>query len=361
MPHRDDRDALDAKLEAQGRELAETKEELERLRAANLRKATELERLRSAAGPSDVGGGAWPRGPMPPGLQRQIGVLVIAASLLVGGLSFSAIHLAARAHHAGCGGASSYAPALAPVASTTPVHASFGATLARASGMTSHEAGEACRVDATLMADAHTHVHAVSALAVTCGDETIYAPTHEALGDAIGIAWASEADGRVRYELVFSAGATRLDSWDGTAVVAVPGSRIELALAPLSDEVPVALDGEPFVDRVMVRTGHVTASTTLAVGTACTVARRPAFVDGFSGRVVVRCGEHTLYGAEETGYTYPGDDARLIVDADPSSTDGDARMTLDLVRGTVHLEDGTGLSQVSVDIAFDPTGPTTAL
>ncbi len=52
-------------------------------------------------------------------------------------------------------------------------------------------------------------------------------------------------------------------------------------------------------------------------------------------------------------------DARLIVDDQISSVDGDARLTLDLVRGAVHLEDGAGLTQVSVDVALDPTGPTT--
>jgi hypothetical protein len=354
MPHRDDREALDAKLEAQSRELAEAKEELERLRAANLRKATELERLKARADSGSVGGGAWPRAGMPPGLQRQIGVLVVAASLLVGGLSFSAIHLAARAHRAGC-----HSAVAAAAPSTRPVHASFDATLARASGMTSHQSGEACRVDATFQADARTRVHALSALAITCAEETLYAPSHEALADAFGLAWASETDGRVRYELVLDAGATRIESWDGTAVVAIAGSRIELALTPLSDEVELALSTDTSAERVMVRTGHVTASTTLALGTACTVARRPAFVDGFSSRVVVRCGEHTLYGAAGTGYTYAGQDARLVVDADPTSIDGDARMTLDLVRGTVHLGDGLGLAEASVDITFDPTGPTT--
>lgn len=350
MPHRDDRDALDAKLEAQARELAEAKEELERLRAANLRKATELERMKGG-----VGGEAWQRAAtsaVPPAFQRQIGALVIAASLLVGGLSFSAIHLAATSHHAGCHSAVVAAPA-----SASPVHASFDATLVRAAGMTTHQSGEPCRIDATFQADPRTRVHAVSALAVSCGGETLYAPTREALADAIGVAWTSEADTHVRYELVFTAGATRLDSWDGDAVVAVPGSRIELAIAPLSNEVELALAMGATVERAMVRTGQITTTTALPAGTTCVVARRPAFVDGFASRVVVRCGDRTLYGANETGYTYPGDDARLIVDDDTSSTDGDARMTLDLVRGAVHLEDGAGLAQVSVDIALDPLAP----
>lgn len=360
MPHRDDREALDAKLEAQGRELAETKEELERLRAANLRKATELERLRvsqtqSQGQPPDgsVGGSAWPRAVISDALRRQVGVLVIATSLLVGGLSFSAIHLAAVQHRCG------HAAMAAPVAAVTaPVHATFEASIARAVGLTAHEAGEPCRVDATFLADGRARVHAVSALTVTCGDETLYAPDTTALADAIGIAWSSETDGHVRYELAFAAGATRLDSWDGRAVLAAPGSRIELALAPLSDEVALALtDGT--AERVMVRSGHVTTSTSVAVGTACTVARRPAILEGFASRVVVRCGDHTLYGADGTGYTYPSDDARLVIDDETSARDGDARLTLDLVRGAVHLDDGEGLAQSSLDITLDPTGPTT--
>ena len=358
MPHRDDREALDAKLEAQARELAETKEELERLAAANARKAAELERLRAAAQSPPPAAG-WGRvGPgarmLSPALQRQIGVLVIAASLLVGGLSFSAIHLAASAHRP------AYASGAAPVAAaSTPVHATFEAAIARASGLTSHEPGEACRVDATFQADARARVHGVSALSVTCGEETLYAPTSDVLGDAIGVAWASEADAHVRYELGFAHEGTRLHSWDGAAVIAMAGSRIELVIAPLSDEVALAVPSDAPVDRVLMRSGHVTASTTVAVGTSCVVARQPATLEEFASRVVVRCGDRTLYGADGTGYTYPGDDARLIVDDQISSVDGDARLTLDLVRGAVHLEDGAGLTQVSVDVALDPTGPTT--
>jgi hypothetical protein len=349
MPHRDDREALDAKLEAQARELAETKEELERLRAANLRKASELERMRVAQPPS-------PRAVVSDALRRQIGVLVVATSVLVGGLSFSAIHLAARAHrplHA-CGASASAA------AATTPVHVVFPAAIVRVAGSTTHEAGEVCRVDATMLADGNARAHAVSELSVTCGDETLYAPTSAALGDALGLPWASEHEGHVRYEIALASGATRLDSWDGRAVIATTSSRIELMLAPLSDEVTLAL-ASPTPERAMVRAGHVTASSTLEVGTECTVARRPARADGYATRVVIRCGEHTLYGDHDTGFTYPGDDARLIVDDDISAVDGDARMTLDLVRSTLHLEDGRGLSQVSVDIALDPTGPTTEI
>jgi hypothetical protein len=364
MAHRDDREALDAKLEAQGRELAETKEELERLRAANLRKASELERMRQAVG--SVGGAHWSHGMAPqtgagrmtPAVQRQIGVLVMAASVLVGGLSFSAIHLAARAHPP------HRMPIAAAPVSTTPVHATFGASIVRVAGLTAHEAGEVCRVDATFQADPRARVHAVSALGVTCGEETLFVPPSSALADAIGVAWASESDGHVRYELAYAQDGSRLESWDGAAVLSIGGSRIELAIDPLSAEVELALDGvsdRAVGDRVMVRAGHVTASTSIATGTACLVARRPAIVDGFTSRVVVRCGERTLYGADGTGYTYPSVDARLVVDDQTSADDGDARMTLDLVRGTVHLEDGARLTQVSVDIALDPTGPTTQI
>jgi hypothetical protein len=348
MPHRDDREALDAKLEAQARELAETKEELDRLRASNLRKASELERMRASPSTSP---GAF----VSEALRRQVGVLVIATSLLVGGLSFSAIHLAARAHRPAC----SHAVHAAGIA--TPVHAVFRAAIARASGLSTHEPGEACRIDATFQADVRARVHGVSALSVTCGDETLFAPTGAALSDAIGVAWASEQDGHVRYELAFASQGTRLESWDGRAVIATTGSRLELAIAPLSDEVTLALSADAPTDRVMVRSGHVTTSTTLAVGTECIVARRPAIIDGFASRVVVRCGDHTLYGADGTGYTYPGDDARLVIDDQTSSIDGDARITLDLVRSTVHLDDGAGLSQVTVDITLDPTGPTTEI
>lgn len=350
MPHRDDREALDAKLEAQGRELAETKEEVERLRAANLRKATELERMRAFT--SDGANASRPV--MSDPLRRQVGVLVMAASLLVGGLSFSAIHLAAMSHQPHrCGGG----PAMA--AMTEPVHAVFHASIARASGLSAHEAGEACRIEATFQADLRARVHGVSALSVTCGDETLYAPTGSALSDAFGVAWASEQDGHVRYELALASGPTHLESWDGVAVIAMPGSRVELALEPLSDEVALAWSARATSDRVMLRGGIVTTATTMAAGTECIVAMRPAIIDGFASRVVVRCGEHTLYGAEGTGYTYPGEDARLVVDDQTSSIDGDARLTLDLVRSTVHLDDGAGLSQMSVDIALAPIGPTT--
>ncbi len=348
MPHRDDREALDAKLEAQSRELAETKEELERLRAANLRKASELERMRVASdGPGRTG--------MSEGIRRQVGVLVVATSVLVGGLSFSAIHLAARAHHAGCGRMAAH------TITTMPLHAVFPAAIARSAGLTSHEAGEACRVDVTFQADERAHAHAISALSVTCGDETLYAPSSAQLADAYGVAWPSETDGHVRYELALVSGASRLESWDGRAVIATPGSRIDLTMAPLSDETALAMPTFGSGERVMVRAGHVATSTTMLEGTECVVARRPAIVEGYANRVVVRCGEHTLYGADGTGYTYPNDDARLVIDADGSSIDGDAALTLDLVRGAVHLEDGVGLQQVSVDITLDPTGPTTEI
>lgn len=350
MPHRDDREALNAKLEAQARELAETKEELERLRASNVRKATEVERLRAALPRALTG--------MPDAMRRQVGVLVIAASILVGGLSFSAIHLAAHPRGGGCHGASHVAPI---AATTTPVHAVFGASIARASGVTSHEAGEECRIDATFASDGVSRVHPVTALTVTCGDDTLYAPSAAMLIDAFGVAWASETDGEVRYELSLVTEDARLESWDGTAVLASAGSRVELALDPLSAEVSLPLTTDAPAERVLLRAGHVTTSTAVAVGTECVVARRPAIVDGFASRVVVRCGDQTLYGAEGTGYTYPSDDARLVVDADGSATDGDARMTLDLVRGVVHLDDGAGLMQVTVDIALDPTGPTTRI
>lgn len=365
MAHRDDREALDAKLEAQARELAETKEELERLRAANLRKGAELERLRAAAAPpppvpppSGAFGpppAEWPR-VMSPALQRQIGVLVIAASLLVGGLSFSAIHLAARAHRP-----LALAPAAPIQAATAPVHATFQARVARVAGLASHEPGETCRVDATFQSDLRARVHAVSALTVTCGEDTLFAPPVDALGDAMGVAWASEADGHVRYELAFAHDASRIESWDGRAVLATPGSRIELVVAPLSDEVAAAAPADAPIERAMMRAGHVSSGSTLPVGTACMVAQRPEVLDGFASRVVVRCGEETLYGADGTGYTYPGDDARLVVDDQISAADGDARMTLDLVRGTVHLDDGAGLAHESVEVTLDPTGPTTEI
>ncbi len=357
MPHRDDREALNAKLEAQARELAETKEELERLRASNVRKATEVERLRaSLPGPQWLAGGQ-PFGGMPDALRRQVGVLVIAASILVGGLSLSAIHLAG-ASRAGCHG---HRPAPPAVATTTPVHAVFGASIARASGATTHEVGEACRVDATFASDGVSRAHPISALTVTCGEETLFAPSAASLADAFGVAWASETDGDVRYELSLVSGATRLESWDGVGVLASDDARIELALDPLSDEVSLPLTADAPTERVLFRGGHVTTATAIPAGTSCVVARRPALTDGFASRVVVRCGDRTLYGADDTGYTYPSEDARLVVDGDASAVDGDARMTLDLVRGVVHLDDGAGLMQVTVDIALDPTGPTTQI
>jgi hypothetical protein len=343
MPHRDDRDALDAKLDAQARELAEAKEELDRLRAANQRKATELERLRLAP-PQEPSPGSPPRRDV----HRPLGVLVAAASLLVGGLSFSAIHLAARSH------CRSHACSLAAVRAV-PTHAVFHARVARTAGLSPIAVDEACRVDVTFEADARTRVHAVSALAVTCGDDTIYAPPTSQLADSIGVAWASESDGHARYELAHVAGATRIDSWDGVAVIATRGARVEFAIDPLSDEVELALPPDAPTERTIVRTGHITTSTAMLAGTACIVARRPAVAEGFASRVVVRCDDRTLYGADSTGYTYAGSDARLVVDEQSSRADGDPRLTLDLIQGNVHLEDGFALGLVTVDIALDAT------
>jgi hypothetical protein len=101
----------------------------------------------------------------------------------------------------------------------------------------------------------------------------------------------------------------------------------------------------------------VTASSSVPAGAECVIARRPTSIDGFAHRVVVRCDGRTLYGGHDTGYTYPTGDTRLDVDDATSADDGDPRMTLDLVRDTVHVEDGDGLDLQSADIALDPTGP----
>lgn len=374
MPHRDDREALNAKLEAQARELAEAKEENERLRASNARKATELERIRALA-PSDAApaadagstnsgtsdGGHPPVHPMhqpllhhqplSPDIRRQLGGLMVATSLLVGGLSLSAVRLAgAGPHcHGGC-------PLGQGMAAAAAVHTTFPASIIEASGATTHADGEPCVVDATFDADARTQLHTLSALTIACAGETIYAPVAGAL-DGAGVAWAAETPGRARYELLArdSSSTTTLDvdSWDGRARVEGLGWVLDLDLAPLSAEVdmPFALSAPS--EAVVVREGHVTDASGLAVGTTCTVARRPAGADSYAHRVVVRCGGHTLYGAGQTGYTYPSRDSHLSLDENVSSEDGDARMTLDLVQNEVHLEDGLGLVAQHVDIALD--------
>ncbi len=381
MPHRDDREALNAKLEAQARELAETKEENDRLRASNVRKATELERIRALGAPdaasteagaqdeewTDSGAGPEARDgespplhamhqplayhPLSPSVRRQLGGLMIATSLLVGGLSLSAVRLAGNnAHcHGGC-------PLSQMAGATASVHATFPASIALASGATSHVDGEACVVDATFEADSRTQLHSLSALTIACAGETVYAPVAGAL-DGAGLAWVAETPGRARYEMVVRDGASAatldIDSWDGRARIAGSGWVLDLDLAPLSAEVAMPFAIAAPSEAVVVREGHVTDASGLAVGTACTVARRPAGTDAFTHRVVVRCGGHTLYGAGQTGYTYPSRDPRLSLDEQVSSDDGDARMTLDLVQNEVHLEDGLGLVAQHVDIALD--------
>jgi hypothetical protein len=372
MPHRDDREALNAKLEAQARELAEAKEENDRLRAANARKATELERMRAHA-PADaaplegegtnpgVGSGHPPPvhpmhqplacHPLSPNMRRQLGGLMIMTSLLVGGLSLSAVRLAGAGPHGHGGCPLSHGATLA-----TSVRAHFAGSITEASGDTAHANGEPCSVDATFDADSRTQLHTLSALTIACGGETIYAPVAGALEGA-GIAWTSETPGRARYELLVrdSASATTvdIDSWDGRARLEGAGWLLDLDLAPLSAEVDMPIAIAAPAEAVVVREGHVTNASGLAVGTACTVARRPSGTDSYAHRVVVRCGGHTLYGAAQTGYTYPSRDSRLSLDENVSSEDGDARMTLDLVQNEVHLEDGLGLVAQHVDIALD--------
>jgi hypothetical protein len=374
MPHRDDREALNAKLEAQARELAEAKEENERLRASNARKATELERMRvlsdaaqppasteTASTDTDAGDGEPPpvhpmhhplsHHPLSPNVRRQLGGLMIMTSLLVGGLSLSAVRLAGEGarHHGGC-------PLTAAASQAASVHTTFPASITEASGATTHANGEPCVIDATFEADARAQLHTLSALTIACAGETIYAPVAGAL-DGAGVAWSAETPGRARYELLARdrSSATTIDiaSWDGRARLEGDGWVLDLDVAPFSDEIEmpfaIAAPSEP----VVVRTGHVTDASGLAVGTACTVARRPAGADAYSHRVVVRCGGHTLYGAGQTGYTYPSRDPRLSLDENVSSEDGDARMTLDLVQNEAHLEDGLGLVAQHVDISLD--------
>jgi hypothetical protein len=373
MPHRDDREALNAKLEAQARELAEAKEENDRLRAQNARKATELERIRALAPPGAApeetaepqagardGGQAPPvhamhqpltHHPLSPDIRRQLGGLMIATSLLVGGLSLSAVRLAgsgAHCHRGGC--------PLTQAAAAASVHTTFPASIVEASGTTAHAEGEPCLVDATFDVDGRSQLHTLTALTIACADQTIYAPVAGSL-DGAGVAWTAETPGRARYELVVrdssSATTVDIDSWDGRARVEGDGWILELDIAPLSAEVDMPIPLAAPSEAVVVRAGHVIDASGLAVGTACTVARHPAGMGGYSDRVVVRCGGHTLYGAGQTGYTYPSRDPRLSVDENVSSEDGDARMTLDLVQNEVHLEDGLGLVAQHVDIALD--------
>lgn len=115
-----------------------------------------------------------------------------------------------------------------------------------------------------------------------------------------------------------------------------------------------------------VRFGHVVGAADPAVvadGTACSVEVAPA--DGgweLDCRIVVRCGDHVLYGESPmTGYAACGVVPSYVVDARTSDADGDPAMTLDLAAGTVTVEERAGLVRQRVEIALDPLGAASAI
>ncbi len=88
----------------------------------------------------------------------------------------------------------------------------------------------------------------------------------------------------------------------------------------------------------------------LRPGDACMVRREPVQAGRFDCRVVVECGGHLLYGADEnSGYAQCGG-REWVQDPDVTADDGDPRMILDVALDVVTVEDRAGLDPWRVRI-----------
>ncbi len=104
----------------------------------------------------------------------------------------------------------------------------------------------------------------------------------------------------------------------------------------------------------MVWTGTVVETTgphVVAAGESCVIERHAVSLGGpFDCRVVVRCGEQTLYGADpRTGFLSCGG-RELVEDRNTTRFDGDPAFRLDLPRGEVTVEERVGMATQTVRI-----------
>lgn len=92
------------------------------------------------------------------------------------------------------------------------------------------------------------------------------------------------------------------------------------------------------------------------VGDACTVRVVPVSMREFNCHVEVVCGSQTLYGALPTGYAHcdvSGGVALRANDADMSSGDGDARVSVEFASQRVTIEDNLQGRASAVELRLD--------
>lgn len=88
----------------------------------------------------------------------------------------------------------------------------------------------------------------------------------------------------------------------------------------------------------VVRVTRVDGDIAVRVGEACELAIEPATHPQLNCRVLLHCGDRWLYGAGRTGYTNCVFEAgRAVTASDPSDTDGDPALDLDLRAGTIRV------------------------
>jgi hypothetical protein len=125
--------------------------------------------------------------------------------------------------------------------------------------------------------------------------------------------------------------------------------------------IPVGHDDEPAFRRRVKREGFVTTvsgDAPASVGDVCSVSVRPAnSVRRTNCRVVVRCGEETLYGRTGAGYAHcdvrDGTPASAT-DMGDTSDDGDPILTLNLTAGNLIVSDeGDKPYEVTINLPPD--------
>lgn len=336
MAFRDDRDALRARAERAEEQLAEANRALETLREA--RRSAPPDAPRSDA-PASEGRGRWARR-----------VAIAAAVVAAGGVFV--LYLDASLDHR--------------------AEVTWHAVVKTGSGAVA--AGMPCTVRGRFRSNGTSRV--AVRVDVRCGDTILYAGDRE-FGGLIAFSarrcgvWEGAAPGGkpgvYHYRLDCSdPGQLALDTArNELTATSASGARVEVKVDTYSDPRP----GAPLYDgnspasgasfAAFERTGKVRTTSRpdqVPEGAACIVRVEPAFTRSHNCRLEVRCGDRTLYGAKDTGFTRcEMEDGRPVRahDKQGSKAEGDPIVHVDLPAGKVEASDDVP-GAPDVTIALDP-------
>ncbi len=268
-------------------------------------------------------------------------------------------------------------PPTAPIANPPrEVQTTWNAKVKKADGI-ALPVGTPCTLRATLKSDGGVSV-AFPDLDLRCGGESLYRSGDDANGFTTTSTrvfdFPGDAPGSYRAGLLHTDQGDRgpraqvaIDTHAGTATAWKANAspyRVELAI----DELSAPWTGQPLYARedgkiaaftsFVKRCGHAThveSKATVKQGAACSVAVQPLIGDPeHNCRVLVRCGDITLYGEDASGLNECAlaNGAPVSVD-DKDANDGDPELKLRLAENQLVVGD-SGIDRWSVAIALDP-------